>query len=311
VGSVQVSILEAFEAVKAVSSRPHRKCAAIVERFQDSTGLPGSYAYEMLLDLARPWTVPIQLVAFHGNFGSRSFPAAAPRYTEARLTVAGELVLAAERREMPPVPVGLINGTTYKGSRPPLNPGRATAALRLLISNPKARNNEVLDLVGLPDFLTGCDISGRLQDYMAGKPTALRLRGRVEVEDERTVVIRSLPPNASPAEVTETIRRRLNSPAWAKEFPALDKATRLDIAEIRDLSRGDDDLRLACLLRPGVDAQSFADRLQDVAGVVTEVAVDLKTPLADQLRSWTATWGAEDLSHGLDELETAISSARL
>jgi hypothetical protein len=107
-------------------------------------------------------------------------------------------------------------------------------------------------------------------------------------------------------EVMETISRRLKSPTWAKAFPALDQAARLDIADIRDLSTGDNDLRITCTLRPGVDAQTFADRLRTVPGVVTEVAVDLKTPLADQLRAWVQDRQGEDISAGLDTLEMAL-----
>ena len=104
----------------------------------------------------------------------------------------------------------------------------------------------------------------------------------------------------------ETILQRLKSPTWAKAFPALDQATRLDIADVRDLSRGENDLRLTCNLRLGVDAETFADRLRNRSRGMIEVAVDLKTPLAEQLRSWVQTRQGEDLSAGLDELEMAL-----
>jgi restriction system protein len=63
----------------------------------------------------------------HGNFGSRDGdPPAGWRYTDVRLSPAGQVALAAERGELAPVPVGLITGTTYQfGTRPPFRPAAA------------------------------------------------------------------------------------------------------------------------------------------------------------------------------------------
>jgi DNA gyrase/topoisomerase IV, subunit A len=59
------------------------------------------YAYPVLVDLAQPWKMPVTLVDGQGNLGSRgNDPAASRRYTESRLTEAGRVVLAAERRDL-------------------------------------------------------------------------------------------------------------------------------------------------------------------------------------------------------------------
>jgi hypothetical protein len=97
------------------------------------------YAYEVLLDLARPWKVPVWLVDGIGNYGDlRGGRPSEFRYTESRLSAAGEVVLAAERRELTPVPIGLINGSTYrKGRRPPFRPAGIIEAVRQVIRRPR------------------------------------------------------------------------------------------------------------------------------------------------------------------------------
>jgi hypothetical protein len=137
VGLVECTILEALDSLGA-QSRRHRSSAKVLEGVQERIGLAPGYAYEVLLDLARPWTMPLLLVDGQGNFGTRgNDPAANYRYTEAGLTRAGQVVLAAERGELAPVPVGLINGNVYReGLRPPFRPLAIIEALREVIQRP-------------------------------------------------------------------------------------------------------------------------------------------------------------------------------
>jgi hypothetical protein len=77
------------------------------------------------------------------------------------LSRVGQLVLAAETRQLAPVPVGLINGTTYRGgTQPSLEPRRVLAALRQLLEDPQARDQEVINIVGAPYSVTGCTVTG-------------------------------------------------------------------------------------------------------------------------------------------------------
>lgn len=104
-------------------------------------GLAPGYAYEVLVDLALPWKVPVRLVHGQGNYGEPSDdqPASHFRYTESRLSRAGEVVLAAERGEPALVPVGLINGSTHRdGTRPPFRPERIIEAARQAIRRPRS-----------------------------------------------------------------------------------------------------------------------------------------------------------------------------
>ena len=119
--------------------RRHRRSAKVLDAVEVRIGLAPGYAYEVLLDLARPWQMPLLLVDGQGNFGTRgNDPAANYRYTEAGLTRAGEVVLAAERGELAPVPVGLINGNVYReGLRPPFRPLAIIEALGEVIQRPR------------------------------------------------------------------------------------------------------------------------------------------------------------------------------
>src|ERR1700727_1742158 len=98
VGLVERTILEALDSLGARPGR-HRRSAQVLDAVEERIGLAPGYAYEVLLDLARPWTMPLLLVDGQGNFGTRgNDPAANYRYTEAGLSRAGQVVLAAARQ---------------------------------------------------------------------------------------------------------------------------------------------------------------------------------------------------------------------
>src|ERR1700722_4219784 len=223
VGLVECAILEALDSLGA-QPRRHRRSAKVLDVVEDRIGLAPGYAYEVLLDLARPWTMPLLLVDGQGNFGSRgNDPAANYRYTEAGLSRAGEVVLAAERGDLAPVPVGLINGNVYReGLRPPFRPLAIVEALREVIRRPRATGKELTGIVGPPCFRNGCAVTGDFAAMTAGRPAILRLEARVTVSDDhRQVLIRNFPPNANPDEVAVALAERARRRAWAAEHPGL------------------------------------------------------------------------------------------
>jgi DNA gyrase subunit A len=106
VGLVECTILEALDSLGA-QPRRHRRSAKVLDAVEERIGLAPGYAYEVLLDLARPWQMPLLLVDGQGNFGTRGNDLAANyRYTEAGLSRLGEVVLAAERGGPGPGPGG-------------------------------------------------------------------------------------------------------------------------------------------------------------------------------------------------------------
>src|SRR5215472_4728605 len=166
-GLTELAVLEAIETVTGGRPRAFRKCSAVLGEIERRIGLGSRYGYDVLLDLARPWTTPVRLVDGQGNFGEPGddSPAAGPAYTECRLSHAGRVALQAERHQLAPVPLGLINGTRYRSTarppwdalepvQPPLDTFRVLAALDTLGKNPDVSDAEILDVVGPPDFLT-------------------------------------------------------------------------------------------------------------------------------------------------------------
>ena len=231
VGLVECAILEALDSLGA-QPRRHRRSAKVLDVVEERIGLAPGYAYEVLLDLARPWKMPLLLVDGEGNFGTRgNDPAANYRYTEAGLSRAGEVVLAAERGELAPVPVGLINGNVYReGLRPPFRPLAIIEALREVIQRPRATGQDLISIVGPPCFANGCTVTGDFAAMAAGQPTTLRLEARVRVSDDQgTVLIENFPPNANPDETATTLANRASMRAWAAEHPGLYGRTHLPL----------------------------------------------------------------------------------
>ena len=308
VGLVERTILEALDSLGA-HPRRHAKSARVLDAVEEHIGLAPGYAYEVLLDLARPWQMPLLLVDGQGNFGTRgNDPAANYRYTEAGLSRAGEVVLAAERRDLPPVPVGLINGNVYReGLRPPFRPLAIIEALRELIRRPRVTGKELISIVGPPCFLNGCIVTGDFAAMAAGRPTILRLEARVTVSDDHHhVVIEDFPPNANPDEVMTTLAGRASMRAWAAEHPGLYGRTHLPLAELRDESSSRQGDLLVCVPSPGATVEQLREQLMDVYGVYTTVRVDLPRPLPTMLRNWVRAHPAEGLLTGLVTLEEAV-----
>ena len=59
VGLVECAILEALDSLGAQPRRGYRRNARVLAAAGDRVGLAPGYAYEVLLDLARPWTMPL------------------------------------------------------------------------------------------------------------------------------------------------------------------------------------------------------------------------------------------------------------
>ncbi len=62
-GIVEIAILKALDTSRYLS------CSKALARVEERIDLAPGYAYEVLVDLARPWTMPVNLVHGQGNFG--------------------------------------------------------------------------------------------------------------------------------------------------------------------------------------------------------------------------------------------------
>ncbi|MEO6956758.1 MAG: DNA gyrase subunit A, partial [Antricoccus sp.] len=81
--------------------RPHVKCSRVVGEVMSNYHPHGDSAiYDALVRLAQPWSLRAPLVDGQGNFGSPgNDPAAAMRYTEARMTPLAMEMLAGIRED--------------------------------------------------------------------------------------------------------------------------------------------------------------------------------------------------------------------
>jgi DNA gyrase/topoisomerase IV, subunit A len=304
-GVVEIAILEALE------TRGFRKCANALNTVEQRIGLAPGYAYEVLVDLARPWTLPVGLVDGHGNFGSRDFgDPANSRYTEARISPAGRVALAAERGELAPVPIGLINGSTHReGLRPPFRPRAVLDAIRAVLTRPKMPDSELTAIVGQPSFLTGCQVTGDLEALAAGRRTELGLQARLSISDDHSqVIIENIPPNIMIADVCEIITTQARDRRWGENHPGLHRLTRLPLADLRDETseRTSPFGRIICIPEHGTTAGELRDMLLKVFGVNTTMPVALPRPLPALIRRWVRASAREDLPASLTRLEQAL-----
>ena len=295
-GMLEVTVLESLDRCGGFAApAPFRKSQLFIDDVYERHGVGPSIAYEVLCDLARPYVAHLPLIDFHGNYGSPDFGPAAPRYTEARLSVLGAAALAAERGEGPPLPVGLVNGDTHHGGRrPPLDPSRAIAAIRA--SQAGADDAEVAALVGLPAFPTGCAVAGDATAFARGDHTLLELSAVVTVQP-RSLVLSNLPPGASCGEIAERIGHHVRRATRSPVHPGPDPGARIGLgveprwASIVDVNDASADARthLVLTVRDELDdagRRELIDLVLEESGARRHVPVQADGPIADVVRRW-------------------------
>ncbi|MBL8851146.1 MAG: DNA gyrase subunit A [Planctomycetaceae bacterium] len=190
--------------------------------------------YPTMVRLAQDWVMREVLIDRQGNFGSLAgLPPAAMRYTEARMSSAGaemlvdldrntvEYVQTYDNRNLEPVvlpsrfPNLLVNGSTgiavgMATSIPPHNLVEVANAVELLLENPEATLDEIMEVLPGPDFPTGGTICGRMgikRAYQDGRST-LTLRAKVEFETEKNtevIVVTEIPYQDSRDRIREKL----------------------------------------------------------------------------------------------------------
>mgnify|MGYP000249073777 CR=1 FL=1 len=199
-----------------------------------------SVIYPTLVRMAQEWNMRHVLIDKQGNFGSiAGLPAAAMRYTEARLSTAAAMMLedlkldtvdyipTYDERHMEPVvlpakfPNLLINGAIgiavgMTASIPPHNLREVCAAVVRLIDEPATSIDELMEIIPGPDFPTGgivCGRSGIRRGYYTGRSTiVLRARTRVEAHGKgRTrIIVSEIPYQQARDRVEERIAQLIN-----------------------------------------------------------------------------------------------------
>lgn len=213
-------------------SAKFRKSAAVVGDTLGKYHPHGDMAvYDSIVRMAQDFSMRYPLVDGQGNFGSIDGDnAAAPRYTEVRMTqIAQELLRDIEKetvefrdnydgtRKEPTVlpaalPNLLLNGTLgiavgMATNIPPHNLGELIDALAHLISHPKATTEDLMEFVKGPDFPTGGLIFSKkdlIQAYSTGRGSVLT-RGEAEIIEKSRgqfqILISSIPYQVNKAEL--------------------------------------------------------------------------------------------------------------
>ena len=219
-----------------------RKSAAVVGEVLGKFHPHGDQAaYDAMVRMAQDFSLRYPLVEGSGNFGSLDGdPAAAMRYTEARLShLAEELLVEIEKDTVsfrpnydnslkePAVlparfPQLLVNGTSgiavgMSCSFPPHNIGEVIDGLAAMIDNSNIDLKELLKLVKGPDFPTGGQILNskkELKDIYQTGSGSIRVRGEYTVEDlprgKQAVVITSIPYAVNKAKLLEKVQGLLD-----------------------------------------------------------------------------------------------------
>ncbi len=231
---VQRRILWSMWESGATHDHPYRKSARTVGDVLGKYHPHGDMAvYDALVRMAQPFSLRYPLIDSQGNFGSIDGDSpAAMRYTEARLSLLAEEILADIEKEtvdwtdnfdgslkqplvLPSkVPNLLVNGSAgiavgMATNMPPHNLGEVVDGLLLLLARPGASAEELLGVIPGPDFPTGGYLSaeGVREAYLTGRGT-LHLRGAAEIRERDgrdEIVITETPYEVNKAQLLELI----------------------------------------------------------------------------------------------------------
>ncbi len=253
---VQRRILTTLNDLGLSHNKAFRKCAKIAGDVSGNYHPHGeAVVYPALARMAQEFSLRGLLVDGQGNFGSvDGDPPAAMRYTEARLTLLAENLLAdiekdtvdyipnydntrTEPSVLPSrVPNLLLNGSTgiavgMATNIPPHNLGELCDALVHVLENADATIEEILERMPGPDFPTAGIINGRsgIRSYYETGRGSVQMRARSVVEiNART--------NRQSIVVTE-IPYALNKARLIEKIADLVRAQKIkDISDIRDES---------------------------------------------------------------------------
>lgn len=234
-------ILYAMNKLNLDPSKGYKKCANIVGETMGKYHPHGDSAiYDALVRMAQDFSMRYMLVDGHGNFGSiDGYPAAAHRYTEAKLSkIAVEMLSDIEKNTVdftdnydstekePTVlparfPNLLVNGSSgiavgMATNIPPHNLKEVIDGLLKIIDNKVEENREteieeLLDIIKGPDFPTGATILGKAgirMAYMTGKGR-IRVRSTAEIETtssgKERIIVTEIPYQVNKSRMIEKI----------------------------------------------------------------------------------------------------------
>ena len=281
------------------SDKAYRKCANTVGSVLGRYHPHGDASvYDAMVRLAQDFTMRYPLVDGHGNFGSiDGDPAAAMRYTEARMAKIAETMLTDiekntvdfmpnydDRLQEPTVlpakiPALLVNGSSgiavgMATNIPPHNLTEVIDGIVKIIDDDNVTDEQLMQIIKGPDFPTGATILGRdgiKQAYTTGRGK-VTMRAEAEIEEmsgnKQRIIVTSLPYQVNKARLIEHTAN-------------LVKEKRIEgISEIRDESDREEKVRIVIELKRDVNAQVILNQLykntqmQDTFGIILLALVD-------------------------------------
>ncbi|KAL1292043.1 hypothetical protein HN51_060508 [Arachis hypogaea] len=269
-------ILFAMHELGLSSKKPFKKCARVVGEVLGKFHPHGDSAvYDSLVRMAQDFSLRCPLIQGHGNFGSvDADPPAAMRYTECRLEELTEAMLLADIEQdtvdfvpnfdnsqkepslLPSrLPTLLLNGSSgiavgMATNIPPHNLGELVDVLCVLIHNPEATLQELLEYMPGPDFPTGGLIMGNLgilEAYRTGRGRVV-VRGKTDIEllDSKTkraaVIIKEIPYQTNKAALVEKIAELVENKNLDGISDIRDESDRSGMRIVIELKRGADPL---------------------------------------------------------------------
>ena len=265
---VQRRILYAMHQMGLRHNVPYRKSAGIVGEVLKEYHPHGDAAvYDALVRMAQDFSMRYPLIDPQGNFGSvDGDPAAAMRYTEARLRQIAEEMLvdiekdtvefvpnydekAKEPTVLPArVPNLLMNGAAgiavgMATNIPPHNLSELCDALIYLIDNPDATVEDLMKFIPGPDFPTGGIIVGTegIRDaYATGKGRVI-MRAKAYIEESKagrySIIVTELPFQVNKASLHEKIAELIQEDRLPGASTVRDESDRNGMRLVVELKR--------------------------------------------------------------------------
>ncbi len=265
---VQRRILYAMFREGLLPGKKYSKCAGVVGEVLKKYHPHGDSAvYDALVRLAQDFNMRYVLVDGQGNFGSvDGDPAAAYRYTEARLTKLAEQMLVdidketvdfipnfdetAEEPVVLParVPALIVNGSSgiavgMATNIPPHNLGEIVDGLLMIVENPEVTVKELMKKIKGPDFPTSGIIYGKkgiLDAYKTGRGL-IKIRAKATIEENtkgNSIIITELPYQVNKARLMEKIAELVREKKVEGISDLRDESDREGIRVVLELKKG-------------------------------------------------------------------------
>ncbi len=259
-----------------------------------------SVIYPTLVRMAQEWNMRHILIDKQGNFGSiAGLPAAAMRYTEARMSPFAAMLLedlkldtvdfipTYDERHMEPVvlpakyPNLLVNGSGgiavgMATSIPPHNLGEVCSGVVALLDNPHITIQELMEHIPAPDFPTGGIICGKnsiWKGYETGRSTII-VRSKTTIDERKPGRMRIIVNDIPYQQTRDPVIKKIADLANEGKVPG--------ISGVRDESDLKEPVRIVIDLKKDADPEIVLNQLykfsplQDTFSIILLALVDGK-----------------------------------